>query len=144
VRAICSSETIERRDFTANAWAAALRTGNMNALVSAYRGSPQVLADLSLVAESDRLTMLLCAANDSTLAKRFGIRSQATAIPSLVDLTPREAEVMDMVAAGLSNKEIAQALFVVEATVKAHLRHAYEKLGVRGRPEAIAHWLTRQ
>jgi ATP/maltotriose-dependent transcriptional regulator MalT len=51
---------------------------------------------------------------------------------------------MDLAAAGLSNREIASTLFVSEATVKVHLRHIYEKLGVRRRPEAVSQWLTRQ
>jgi ATP/maltotriose-dependent transcriptional regulator MalT len=49
---------------------------------------------------------------------------------------------MNMIAAGLSNREVANTLFVSEATVKVHVRHAYEKLGVRRRPEAITKWLT--
>jgi ATP/maltotriose-dependent transcriptional regulator MalT len=51
---------------------------------------------------------------------------------------------MNMVASGLSNREIASTLFVSVATVKVHVRHAYEKLGVRRRPEAITRWLTLQ
>jgi LuxR family transcriptional regulator, maltose regulon positive regulatory protein len=53
-------------------------------------------------------------------------------------LTPREAEVYELLRDGLSNRAIAQALFLSEATVKVHLRHIYEKLGVRTRSEALA------
>lgn len=48
-------------------------------------------------------------------------------------LTPREIEVVRMVAGGLRNKEIATRLSVSEGTVKVHLHHIYEKLGVDGR-----------
>jgi ATP/maltotriose-dependent transcriptional regulator MalT len=54
-------------------------------------------------------------------------------------LTPREAEVLHLVAGGSSNREIAHRLFISEPTVKVHLRHVYEKLGVRNRAEASAH-----
>jgi len=52
-------------------------------------------------------------------------------------LSPRETEVYDLLCEGLSNKEIADQLFLSEKTVKVHLRHIYEKLGVRTRAQAI-------
>jgi DNA-binding NarL/FixJ family response regulator len=48
-------------------------------------------------------------------------------------LTPREREIVRMVASGLYNKEIAQRLALAEGTVKLHLHHIYEKLQVDGR-----------
>lgn len=54
------------------------------------------------------------------------------------ELTDREAEVLALVARGRSNREIAAALFVSEATVKTHLGHVYEKLGVKDRAAAVA------
>jgi len=48
-------------------------------------------------------------------------------------LTPREIEIMGMVARGLRNKEIADHLFISEGTVKIHLHNIYEKLNVDGR-----------
>ena len=53
-------------------------------------------------------------------------------------LTRKEIEVLARVADGMSNKEIADALFVTPATVKTHLAHIYTKLGVAGRQEALA------
>jgi LuxR family maltose regulon positive regulatory protein len=144
IRAICSVDPSDSRTFAGVAWEAALKTGNLNALVAAYRGAPDLLSDLSQVANNDRLASLLYAANDAKLAARFGIATRMPTAHAAMQLTPREAEVMDMVASGLSNKEIAQALFVAQSTVKVHLRHAYEKLGVRSRAEAVAHWLTQQ
>lgn len=52
-------------------------------------------------------------------------------------LTIREAQVLSWVARGRRNREIAQLLFISPATVRKHLEHAYEKLGVRNRGEAI-------
>ncbi|MDQ1403503.1 MAG: hypothetical protein QOG03_1819 [Actinomycetota bacterium] len=53
-------------------------------------------------------------------------------------LTTKEREVLAMLAAGSANKEIADALYVTPATVKTHLSHIYNKLGVGDRHEAVA------
>lgn len=55
-----------------------------------------------------------------------------------MSLTPRELEVLELVAAGSSNREIGQTLMLSEATVKSHLVHIYDKLGVRSRTSAVA------
>ena len=54
-----------------------------------------------------------------------------------VTLSPRETEVLALVAQGSSNPSIAAALFVSEATVKTHLLHVFEKLGVSDRTRAV-------
>ncbi|MYW92622.1 response regulator transcription factor [Amycolatopsis rubida] len=53
-------------------------------------------------------------------------------------LSPREIEVLGLVADGLSNLEISKRLFLSEATVKSHLVHIYPKLGVDSRTAAVA------
>jgi two-component system NarL family response regulator len=53
-------------------------------------------------------------------------------------LTTREREVLTLLAAGKSNKEIGGSLFISETTVKGHLRHIFTKLNVLSRTEAIA------
>jgi DNA-binding CsgD family transcriptional regulator len=52
-------------------------------------------------------------------------------------ISPREREVLELLAAGLSNKEIAERLHVSPHTVKTHVAHLYEKLDARRRTEAI-------
>ena len=53
------------------------------------------------------------------------------------DLTPREVEVLKLIAAGLSNAEIATALVVSDATVKTHINHIFAKTGARDRAQAV-------
>lgn len=59
-------------------------------------------------------------------------------------LSPREAEVLRLVAAGCSNTAVAERLVLSVRTVERHLFNIYRKLGVRGRTEAAAHWLSPQ
>ena len=53
-------------------------------------------------------------------------------------LSPREAEVLDLLAKGFLYKEIAESMKISYATVHTHIRHVYEKLHVRSRTEAVA------
>jgi len=59
------------------------------------------------------------------------------AAASDTDLTPREAEVLRLIAAGKSNREIARALYVSEATVKTHVNRIFAKTGSRDRGQAV-------
>ena len=54
-----------------------------------------------------------------------------------MQLTPRELATLRLMADGKSNKEIASALGISERTVKTHLGHLFEKLGVTSRTEAV-------
>ena len=52
-------------------------------------------------------------------------------------ITPRELEILELIAAGLSNKEIAARVFVSENTVKTHSSRVFDKLGARRRTQAV-------
>lgn len=66
-----------------------------------------------------------------------GFERNAAAIASL-GISPRECEVLDLIAEGCSNKVIARRLSISPNTVKTHIARLFEKLGAEGRVQAIA------
>jgi DNA-binding NarL/FixJ family response regulator len=70
---------------------------------------------------------------ERTLAERGG----SVVTPTDGDITTREREVLRLLVAGYSNREIARALFVAEGTVKNHVSNILAKLGVRDRTRAV-------
>ena len=75
---------------------------------------------------------------DSALSPIVADRLMTRVRTPRTSLTPRELEVLQLVAAGASNRQIGQDLMLSEATVKSHLVHIYDKLGVRSRTSAVA------
>jgi DNA-binding NarL/FixJ family response regulator len=63
-------------------------------------------------------------------------RSSATLSPEIAALSPREREVLQLIARGLNNREIAQTLYISERTVKNHISNILSRLGVRDRTQA--------
>jgi DNA-binding NarL/FixJ family response regulator len=63
---------------------------------------------------------------------------RAEARPAEGVLTERELEVLDLVAKGWTNAEIAEALVISESTIKSHVKNILRKLGVRNRTQAVA------
>lgn len=74
------------------------------------------------------------------IAARLATRNRA---PAVEQLTPREVEVLRLVARGQSNAEIGRSLFIGEATVKTHLLRAFTKLDVNDRTAAVTAALAR-
>ena len=117
--------------------------GQFDAFVTAYRAFPR-LVDLGIRSGNEDFTSdMLHRANDVDIAKRYGVSIAQVVEMSTSVLSRREEQVLDLVAEGRTNEEVAGVLFISPVTVKAHLRHIYEKLGVRNRVEAAAR-LTRE
>ena len=81
------------------------------------------------------LQQLLAASRDASLAALLGLRIPRAA-RTRGTLSPRESEVHELLAQGLKNEEIAKLLYISVSTTKVHVKHIYEKLGVRSRLEA--------
>jgi DNA-binding CsgD family transcriptional regulator len=112
-------------------------TGNADSFVVAYRLAPNLLNVIAGTgfALSDFLLRPL-ATYDPRLAEKAGLNQRATGVRRASLLTDREEEVLDLLRQGMSNREIAQTLWIAQSTAKVHVRHIFEKLGVRSRTEA--------
>ena len=95
----------------------------------------QLIAAVRVVAAGDAL---IAPAITKRLIEQFARSAPASASPpGLSELTPRELEVLTLVARGLSNAEIAEALVLSAATVKTHVKRVLAKLGLRDRVQAV-------
>jgi DNA-binding CsgD family transcriptional regulator len=111
--------------------------GNADSFVVAYRMDPELLN--FIVGAGFALTDFLLrplVTYDPRLAQKAGLNHRETRIVPSSPLTDREAEVLDLLRQGMSNQEIARTLWIAQSTAKVHVRHIFEKLGVRSRTEA--------
>jgi DNA-binding NarL/FixJ family response regulator len=94
-----------------------------------------LIAAIRVVARGDAL---IAPGITKRLIEQFAQMAHTSTPPkSLDDLTPREVEVLILVASGLSNAEIADELVLSNATVKTHVKHILSKLGLRDRVQAV-------
>jgi ATP/maltotriose-dependent transcriptional regulator MalT len=111
-----------------------------DAVVCGVRSTSDLADELSSNPDSRALMAdLYRRTGDTALARRAGLRTRATAEPAEL-LSPRELEVLNLIALGYRNRDIAQALFIAGSTTKVHIRHIFEKLGVRSRSEAVSRY----
>lgn len=114
----------------------ALDTECLDALVIGMRVAPDLAAHLaSDPARHGWLQRLFLASADFSLASAVGLEIPRPARRGQV-LSPRESEIHQLVAQGLTNEEIAKLLFISLSTTKVHVKHILDKLGVRSRVEA--------
>ena len=119
----------------------AFDAGAVDLVVSAYRGYPDLLgALLSSEVARERTLHMLARAGDESLTRAVGLETASLADP-VESLSRREKEVYSLLCEGLSNGDIATRLFITEGTVKVHVQHVFDKLGVRSRePASDARW----
>jgi LuxR family maltose regulon positive regulatory protein len=118
------------------AFRVALKGGNVDGFVCAYRAFPGLLASVASSPDLAKdLWPLVTRAHDLKVAQQAGVHTSQQE-SARWRLTQREDEVLRLLAGGLTNKEIADKLFLAETTVKVHVRHILRKLGVRTRTEA--------
>lgn len=137
-----------------------MRGAQATAAITARQGAPRVLvlttydsdADILAAIEAGATGYLLkdappeelasairtAAEGKSALAPAVALRLMDRMREPAATLSPRETEVLQLVADGLSNAEISKRLFLSQATVKSHLAHIYTKLGVDSRTSAVA------
>jgi DNA-binding NarL/FixJ family response regulator len=123
--------TFEQDDYVFGA----LRAGASGFLVKRTRPE-QLIAAVHTIAAGDSLL-------SPSVTRRVIDRAAQQPTPGLADqaklneLTPREREVLDLVARGLSNPEIATALVVEESTIRTHVKRILMKLGLRDRVQLV-------
>jgi DNA-binding NarL/FixJ family response regulator len=112
----------------------ALRAGASGFLLKDTQAE-QLLIGIRVVAQGDSL---LAPSITRRLIEQFARRPKPSTHPDvLADLTPRELEVLQLVARGLNNREIAAELVLGEATIKTHVTRVLHKLDLRDRVQAV-------
>jgi DNA-binding CsgD family transcriptional regulator len=107
--------------------------GAVDFVVTGYRASPDLLVALFRDAETaERAGYIVARASDHELAQRVGLDT-LDAVDPVASLSEREREVYELVCDGLSNADIAERLFISLGTVKAHVHHVFDKVGIRSR-----------
>lgn len=114
-------------------------------VISTYKGDEDVFQALKagakayLLKDSSRAELMDCirSVHKGQVSLSPSAATQLAAGVTGQRLTKREAQIMALVAAGKSNKEIGAAIGVTEGTVKVHTGHVFKKLGANGRTEAI-------
>jgi ATP/maltotriose-dependent transcriptional regulator MalT len=122
--------------------AALFSRGHLDVLIIACRAFPElarITADDSRL--GNMLTRLFVESHDADLGKAVGL-AMPRAARAREQLSNRERDVLELIAQGRTNREIAKTLFISESTAKVHVHHILEKLGVRSRTEAVRAYMS--
>jgi ATP/maltotriose-dependent transcriptional regulator MalT len=116
---------------------AAFDLGMVDFLVVAYRCCPELLSVLLRSSRTpSRIAALIQRVGDEDLAEALGHKGAVSDDP-ISKLTKREFEIYELLCGGLGNRQIAELLVISESTVKLHVHHIYNKLGVRSRAALV-------
>jgi len=113
-----------------------LESGCADGFVAACRAYPPLAEALVRSGLTEGVAAILERAAERRLIQRLGLRVPFENLDRAGTLSAREREIHELLAQGLTNKQIARTLFISDVTVKVHVRHIFQKLGVRSRVEA--------
>ena len=117
--------------------------GALDLLVVSYRACPELLPILMRGWRGRDVEALVLRVGDSDLAGAAGHLIVSDDDRHLL-LSPREREVYELICGGLTNKQIAKALYIEESTARVHTHHVFDKLGVRSRKALAIQALLRR
>jgi LuxR family maltose regulon positive regulatory protein len=137
--AVIAAQTSASSETVLEQFELVLATGHYDSIVTACRACPELVVQISQSAHRDKLAAILFESRDAALARGAGVRVPQSARHAN-GLSPRELEVYELIVQGRTNRQIAQILFIAESTTKVHVRHIFEKLGVRSRVDAVRAW----
>ena len=145
VEAICSLRTGDQNaiDLVHELASTAFDRGAPDLLVVSYRAYPDLLPILVRGQHVRDVEALIWRVGDSDLARAAGHPIVSDDDRHLL-LSPREREVYELICGGLSNKQIAKALYIEESTARVHTHHVFDKLGVRSRKALAIQALLRR
>lgn len=125
------------RDSTVSALRQCLAYGATDVVVTGLRAAPELAVNAVGAGIGPSLERILFASRDIDLGRRVGLKMPRE-FRRTEGLSAREREVYELMRQGRTNQEIARTFFISESTVKVHVRHIFEKLGVHSRAEAAA------
>ena len=146
IRAVSASKTRDVRltSLLRDLVSVGFDSGAVDFVVTAYRASPDLLMPLFRDPETaERAGYIIARASDHDLAESMGVNTLEAVDPAST-LSAREREVYDLVCQGMSNAEIADELFISLGTVKAHVHHVFDKIGIRSRTALVLNAATRR
>jgi DNA-binding CsgD family transcriptional regulator len=124
--------------------AVAFEAGAVDYVVTSYRASPDLLASLLRdPVTAERTGYIIARASDQEVARAIGVDA-LEALDPVSTLSAREREVYELLCDGLSNAAIAKRLFISESTVKVHVHHVFDKLGIRSRTALALNAVSRR
>jgi DNA-binding NarL/FixJ family response regulator len=135
IEAVCAlkQRSSQMRESVERLVSVGVDSGAVDLVVTAYRGNAELLEALLSYPETKERTMYIVRrAGDESLLAAGGLDARSLTDP-VERLSRREREVYELLCDGLPNAEIAKRLYITEGTVKVHVQHVFDKLGVRSR-----------